>query len=179
MFTAIPLPDSARDHLRRAISKLGSYHDLREVKWTRPENLHVTLKFLGEVREELLPALREAFGGIEVIPATLSVDRFAGFPRHTRAHVIAGVLAGECEKVSFLFGQIEKACEPFGIPRERRAYTPHVTIGRSRTAVNLARHDGHAPLPGPPTVASSFELVKSQLTPGGPIYERIETYNAR
>jgi 2'-5' RNA ligase len=179
LFTAIALPDSARGHLISVLSDLSTYSDLKEVKWTRPENLHVTLKFLGEVREEMVSSVREALRGVEMISATLYVDHITGFPRHTRAHVIACALAGGCEKVSFVFGQIEKACEPLGIPRDRRGYTPHVTIGRSRNAVNLARHEGHARLRGPTFVASSFELVKSQLTTSGPIYERIEAYNAR
>jgi 2'-5' RNA ligase len=176
LFTAIPLPPEVREHLCAMRDELDAAWNLEGLKWTAPQNMHVTLKFLGGVPEESVPQLIEMLSGVRVSPARLHVDHVTGFRKRGRAHVVVGALGGQCELVELLFAKIDKACESIGVARDRRRYTPHVTIGRSREGVNFRRTHCR---PGPTFVASSFDLVKSQLTPSGPIYERLATYNAR
>jgi 2'-5' RNA ligase len=129
------------------------------------------------VPEESAPALIEALQSVRLLPATLSVDHITGFPKRGRAHVVVGALGGQCDVVGLLFDQIEKACEGIGVRRDRRAYTPHVTIGRSRDGV---RFSGTQSCSGRPSfIASDFELIRSRLTPAGPEYTSLAKFGAR
>jgi 2'-5' RNA ligase len=178
LFTAIPLPDEVISHLREVQRELARETSGSDVKWTAPENLHVTLKFLGEVSEEKAVMLIDELRRVQVPAARLFVDHITGFPRRSRAHTVVGELKGDCGVIGAMYGQIETACELIEVPRDRRAYTPHVTIGRSRAGVNVSPHsdDDGERFRGPPFVVSSFELIKSKLTSGGPIYERLAKY---
>jgi len=179
LFTAIRLPAEVRHHLCAAQQELDASRAMTGVKWTPAENLHVTLKFLGEIRQEDSARVIDELGKVQVLPATLFVDHITGFPKRGRAHVVVGALAGECEKVGAMFDQIENACELIGVPRDRRGFTPHVTIGRSRDGVNLSKYRGEGSFPGPSFAVESFDLMMSTLTPRGPIYEALATYKGR
>jgi RNA 2',3'-cyclic 3'-phosphodiesterase len=179
LFTAITLPQDVRQHLVRVQEYLaGPVWELPGVKWTAPDNLHLTLKFLGEVDDDKLGTLTEALAAVRVQPMALFAERIGAFPKRGRAHVITVNPGGDAPQVAALFDQIDHACQVIGAPRDRRAFTPHVTIGRSRSGVDVRRIELRDPdlFPGPIFVASQFQLLKSTLTPDGSIYEVVEKY---
>jgi RNA 2',3'-cyclic 3'-phosphodiesterase len=104
------------------------------VKWVRPEGIHLTLKFLGDVEDtseaELRAALGSAAGAGEPRGITLQVDGFGAFPDARRARVIwAGVTPEPA--LELLQHRVEQAFAPLGFPTEARAFRPHVTLGRA------------------------------------------------
>src|SRR4051812_44699269 len=177
LFTAIELPEPVREHLLRLRGVLAELPGLSDtVSWVKPENLHVTLKFLGEVPDAEVDALGDAIARADVKPMRLQVDHMVFFPQRGPVRVIAVGLAGDVERLGRVYAGIEDACAALGFEREGRAYTPHVTLGRGRHGrgggelrrvreMALAEH-----FPGPEFVAGGFVLMRSQLNPKGAIY---------
>jgi 2'-5' RNA ligase len=129
---AIRLDEAVRAALGSAIERLRGV--ARDVAWVVPENVHLTLKFLGQVRAaraaELLAALAQATSGFARFEAT--VVGLGAFPTPQRARVIwAGVGHGANALVE-LAGRVDGALAPLGFEREPRPFSPHVTLGRVR-----------------------------------------------
>jgi len=102
------------------------------VRWVAPASYHVTLKFLGEARPEVVPAVRDAVGeALDGMPAFSFAARGAGaFPSLERARVMWIGVDDPEGHLSRLAGACDDALEPLGFRREARAFHPHVTIGR-------------------------------------------------
>ena len=131
-FVAIRLDDATRSALRAQIDRLRAAAPY--VAWVPAENLHLTLKFLGNVEanslEDVTAALEAAVR--DSAPFDLEIRGLGAFPAPTRARVVwAGVTAAQ-EAMVTLAGRIEAALEPVGFPREARPLSPHVTLGRVR-----------------------------------------------
>ena len=153
------------------------------MKWVRPENIHLSLKFLGDVDEsresELRTALGRAAGGgggrPEPRPLALQITGFGVFPDYRRPHVLwAGVTPEPA--LELLQHGVEQAFEPLGFPTEGRAFRPHVTLGRA--ARNARPRDfagletAFAKIPFDRTVTiSELDLMQSTLRPDGPVYQ--------
>lgn len=106
----------------------------RSVAWIAPGNLHLTLKFLGDVDEarlgEIVTSLRGAASGVAAFET--AVRGLGAFPTPTRPRVIwAGVSEGAAAMVE-LAGRVDAALAALGFPPEARAFSPHVTLGRVR-----------------------------------------------
>ena len=171
VFPSLEVCRLALESIRQAAHQLGD-----RVRWTRPENVHLTLKFLGEVPEtkldDIRPALRNACANHTAFDATL--DSFGAFPSPRRARVIwAGVGVGS-ERLRALAADVEAALEPLGFEREGRDYVPHATLGRARSRpVKVGLPE---PVPGEPGFkVARVELVESRLTAEGAVYETLES----
>jgi 2'-5' RNA ligase len=147
-----------------------------EVKWVEPENLHLTLKFLGDVDEQDLYAVcktaDEAVSGQE--PFEMTVAGVGAFPNAGRPRTIwAGVTQGSREAIA-MQANLERLFAKQGYPREDRRYTPHLTLGRSRHGRPNPDLAGLiqqlADWQAGPTSVSEILVMASQLTPNGPIY---------
>ena len=177
VFVAVtPPPEVQRTALDVAGDATGGLGD--GIRWTKPENVHLTLKFLGEVHDEALEsicgALKRACSGHAPFDARL--EGVGAFPSPRRARVVwAGVGEGS-EEISALAASVESALEPVGFRREGHRYVPHATLGRARgRPVGIDLPDKGI-LETPVFRVVSVELTKSTLTPGGSIYETVETF---
>jgi 2'-5' RNA ligase len=158
--------------LQEQLAKAGT-----EVKWVEPENLHVTLLFLGEVGERDLPAVCKAVADVaqQTLAFPLSVERAScfGSPRRPRT-LWAGVGEGT-QAVCALHDALEGPLLDLGCyRREERQYTPHITLGRVRSdrptdklAAALAKNAGWQ---GGETLVREVLVMGSELTPEGPVY---------
>jgi 2'-5' RNA ligase len=173
-FIAAPLGKQIRD--RCAALQEGFANSGVSAKWVEHENLHVSLLFLGEVDDRDVPRLcREVAAVCAEQPAfAMTVEGVGCFPNPRRPRVFwAGVSDGTDELVA-LHDALEPPLLALGCyRREERQYTPHVTLGRSRSdggegvAAALARaHDWH----GGTVEVREIHVLSSQLTPQGPIY---------
>jgi RNA 2',3'-cyclic 3'-phosphodiesterase len=184
LFTAILLPDHVRHHLARTIehaqNRLDRYLTSRgysspDAKWVRSDNLHVTMKFLGELQDSELPRLCEALGAIESIPPMrLRAAHVEFLPPRGPVRIICAAVEGNTELVQLLFSSIERACEPLGIRQEGRKFHPHITLARVRQPFP-AQIRGHFPdeigqMSGPEFESPEFALLQSELLPSGPRY---------
>jgi RNA 2',3'-cyclic 3'-phosphodiesterase len=148
-----------------------------EVKWVEPENLHVTLLFLGEVDEREVPAVCQAVAGAmgSQPPFAMSVEAVGCFPNPRRPRTLwAGIGAG-VQEVCEVHDAIEKPLLELGCyRREDRKYSPHITLGRIRKdpssdqlAAALAKHSGWK---AGDTMVREIQVMSSELTPDGPRY---------
>ncbi len=177
LFIAVTPPPEVRRAALEAVE--GAARDLGgAVRWTKQENIHFTLKFLGEVPDETVEgvrgALREACSSHAPFHARLR--GLGTFPTPRRARVVwAGIDEG-AKEMTELAARAESALEPLGFRREGRPYVPHATLGRARKRPVSIDLTG-ASVPNAPTFrVRSAELIKSTLAPGGSIYEVLEAF---
>ncbi|HSI33084.1 MAG: RNA 2',3'-cyclic phosphodiesterase [Phycisphaerae bacterium] len=180
LFTALTFPPPIIARLEAIQQTLRARPALAtDLSWTRPENLHVTLKFLGEIDDHHLDNLVAALRKIPVPPMALYVGRFVTLPSKGPVRVLAGTLAGDLQPLAKLFAAIEPTVQPLGVGREAREFKPHVTLARVRrpslkhTPRSMSRQVDPFLLPTDPFTATTFTLFKSTLTPAGPVYEAV------
>jgi 2'-5' RNA ligase len=146
----------------------------------RPENIHLSLKFLGDVDDtrehELHAALQRAAGtGSEPRPLTLQITGFGVFPDYHRPRVLWAGITPE-PGLELLQHGVEQAFAPLGFPTEARAFRPHVTLGRAAREAKPRDFAGlEAVLAGiafdETVTVTDVDLMQSTLQPGGPVYQ--------
>jgi 2'-5' RNA ligase len=134
LFTAIDLPE---DVLRRMGRLLNSLRSEALVKWSPLDNLHITVKFIGEWPAGRLSEIEEALSAMPARgPFTLEVRDLGWFPNQRFPKVLwSGIRAGP--QLAQLARDTEQCLAPIGVPVEGRAYTPHLTLARVKTPVPL------------------------------------------
>lgn len=177
-FVAIDLPEALHAALGEA--QQGFRSACHDARWTRPEGIHLTLKFLGEISDAQARQVVEALAQIGPFePFSVEVKGFGFFPHAGRPRVFwAGVtappaLAGLAERVE---GELVKV----GFAREERPFSPHLTLARfpvprpqaalaaavaARAATSLGRFE-----------ASEFSLFESKLSPQGAQYRKVRRF---
>ena len=144
------------------------------VTWTRPDNAHLTLKFLGETDPVRLPDIAEALGGVAFAPFPLAVAGGGFFPSSARPRVVWAGLAEGGGPCRTLASSVDAALARIGFAAEARPFAAHLTLGRLRDATRGG--DVRAALAvlsetvWPPTVVEAFTLYESTLGPKGPRY---------
>jgi 2'-5' RNA ligase len=177
-FVAVELSEDVRRALRDVQARLRASG--ADVKWVEEENLHLTVKFLGEVQDErlvnVIAAMRLAVASLTTF--SVSIGGIGAFPSLTRPRVVwAGLQAGG-EPFKALRERVETAMDDIGFPREGRAPHPHVTLGRVRDPRRLKRLPEL--LKAEPTetlgtmTVEKLTVMASQLSPKGPRYTPIE-----
>jgi 2'-5' RNA ligase len=133
LFIALPLPDTVTAALEAAQNQLKRTR--RPVKWVTPASIHLTLQFLGEQNEALVPELLAALTGIQPEPAALpqlQLTRIGAFPDLRRPQTIWMGIGGDLERLAGLQRAVVRATGKLGLPAESRAFRPHLTLGRVR-----------------------------------------------
>jgi 2'-5' RNA ligase len=171
-FIAVEIPGDIQE-------KVGTYIDavsgmFRHVKWVAPHNLHFTIKFLGEVQESKLDDLKEcvAVTASEFNPISLGLNGVGFFPSAKRPRVIWIGADGGTDYLLEMFQLLENCLEKVGFDREARMFSPHLTIGRSRKDKKIITPSTLPEFEPVRFEVNTIALMKSTLTPDGPIYER-------
>jgi 2'-5' RNA ligase len=126
LFTGIDIPEEQRARIGRLLDQLKPSAKLR---WSKPDNLHVTTKFIGEWPEERLEEVKSALAGVAAAPLPVGISGLGWFPNPHQPRIFwVGVRGGEALKK--LAAGTERALEAVGIAREDREYTPHLTLAR-------------------------------------------------
>jgi 2'-5' RNA ligase len=176
-FFCIELDEAVQTELAGIISRLQRQIVAR-VTWVPRENLHITLRFLGEIDPVRLPQLQEAAtSAIEGFrPFAWQLDHLGAFPHPERPRVLWAGCAKEPQPMQALHAALEAQLHALKFPSERETFTTHVTLGRVRDEGSRARAIAQA-LASLPAFAQHVEtagmtLMESQLTPTGAIYRR-------
>ncbi len=178
LFVALEIPSAVRENLASLLQTLRAVSP--QTKWVRPENLHVTLKFIGEVPETKLAGVRVTLASVRSEQSvTLDFHGLGFFPNEKHPRVFwAGIEVSSNLKT--LAADIDGATEKLGIPRERHAFSPHLTLARFepprlpeklRAAIqeNSDRDFGSLR-------TSQFHLIESKLKPSGAEYTTLESF---
>jgi 2'-5' RNA ligase len=178
LFVALDIPSAVRENLATLLKSLRAVSP--QTRWVRPENLHVTLKFMGELPETKLPATRSALAAVHSDqPVSVDFRGLGFFPNEKRPRVFwAGIEASPNLKT--LAADVERVVEKLGIPRERRPFSPHLTLARFeppglpeklRSAIqeNMAREFGSFR-------TNQYQLIESKLKLSGGEYTTLESF---
>jgi 2'-5' RNA ligase len=177
-FLAIEMPEALRPGLALIQGELK--RSRADVRWVAVNNIHLTLKFFGNVPDEEIDALalaaREA--AAETAPLQLQATSAGAFPSSQAPRVVWLGLGGDVLPLTQLFYRLEKAFAALGYPPEGRAFNPHLTLGRVKSPANrerLARLlEKLPPVDWPPFTVKELILFQSVLSPQGSKYTPLE-----
>jgi len=172
VFCAVELPGDAREQVGAYIADLREQFPNVRASWERPEKLHLTLKFLGEIKtarvDQLAGAVERA--AARVSPFHIKLSGAGAFPPRGPARVLWLGVVDETGGLAALQRHLEDECSAEGFPREPRPFSPHLTLARLRTPAGvrpLAEHHKAASIETPPFTVSELVVVRSELGPAG------------
>lgn len=149
-----------------------------QAKWVPRDNLHLTLSFLGEVKEERLEEMRSALARAALSipgPIETSLKESGAFPSVRRARVLWVGLADQDGRLGALAGAVASGLEPLGFAPEKRAWTPHLTLARFRVPGDASQLLG-AMVPETAFAIPEATLFRSRLARPAPAYEALERF---
>jgi RNA 2',3'-cyclic 3'-phosphodiesterase len=184
LFVALEIPAAVRDNLAALINELraaDASSSKNKARWVRPENLHVTLKFIGNVDAGKIDPIRDALA--EVCSGSAVALHFRGlgfFPNEKRPRVLwAGIEASP--NLAPLAASIDARLEKSGIPRETREFSPHLTIARfdppGISEKLRAAAQEHAAREFGAVRTGEFHLFESKTRPTGAEYTRLSSFS--
>jgi 2'-5' RNA ligase len=183
-FIAIELPSQVKTALSQLQDNLKT-NKSASVKWVDPEGIHLTLKFLGNVDEAEIPALNKALSEAVrgVAPFCLELGEPGAFPNPQAPRVVWVGIGGEIEPLRTLHNNIDRVLAPLGFPPEKRAFSPHLTLGRVREEAlpGEKRRLGESVAALKTGAKSSFRveslsLMRSRLTKEGALYSCLSSF---
>lgn len=184
LFVAIEIRQDIRERLASFISEFRPR--IASAAWVRPEGLHITLKFLGNVPEPKQPAIESALRSIGAPQFELSIRNIGVFPNPRSPRVLwAGIESGP--ELAGLAGHVEDVLSPLGFEREKRAFSPHVTLARFKDSKSKPKLDAlfsqaSGKRDGEPIhafgtmTATHFHLYESKLSPQGARYSKLASF---
>jgi len=178
LFIAVTLPEEIKEEI--GIFQKELKRKIKEAKIVLKDNLHLTLKFLGEVREEKVTEICEIIGKItcDFTAFPMEIKGIGRFPEGKKIRVLwVGAIAGE--NLKKLNRIIEDKFEKLNFPKEER-FKEHITVARFKTTPNISFVEEfekkYNNKEWGKIEVSSIELIKSQLTPQGPIYTSVKNF---
>ena len=171
-FVAIEPPAGLREALA-GVPATASLPAAASVRWTRPENLHLTLRFLGDTPEEQLAPLSRALDGIAAGAPSfeLELGGAGAYPEVRAARVLWVGLVDADRKLRRLRNEVEAAVRGLGWKREGRPFQPHLTLARLRPPVRLPAGGWIETVPRCRFAAKEVALIRSTLKPAGAEYD--------
>lgn len=173
LFIGIGLPPKLAERLAHAARTLVAAGERSRIRWTPPENLHLTISFLGQVEPARLGGIERALSLLHSPPLRLQLEGLGVFPN-------AGILYTQAKPSPALLSfaeQVFRAMETGGFSREPRPYTPHITLARSKGRVHLNVHEQSNPAFHQRFEAHEFRLYESFTLPGGAQYEMLSAFS--
>jgi 2'-5' RNA ligase len=172
LFVAIRPPEDIRDLL------IDAMDDSPALRWVGDEQLHLTLRFIGEVERPTADDISGCLAGIRFPAFQLRISGVGRFERRNGGALWAAVTPRE--QVAELAAKVERACIRAGVEPERRAFHPHITLARwsrrNAEAVH-ALEQRNADLASASFDVGQFTLFESQLSRHGPHYREVESYS--
>ncbi|MHA1993904.1 MAG: RNA 2',3'-cyclic phosphodiesterase [Candidatus Hodarchaeales archaeon] len=164
--------------IENVLAKLKLIKGIRPVKTNQ---LHLTLKFLGEISEKKLPRISEQLETIKIPSFSLKFSNIGCFPNNVRPRVIwTGISKGQ-QELTTLAQEVDTKLNEIGLPKEKRQFSPHLTLGRVKKLTEETKQDIRqffqemATLTGEEESIHQFTFKESTLTPTGAIYKDLAT----
>jgi RNA 2',3'-cyclic 3'-phosphodiesterase len=178
LFIAIEIPEHIRASFASLLKEFRAIAP--QVKWVRAENLHVTLKFLGETESMKLGALQNVLSAVRSPePVNLEFRGLGFFPNEKRPRVFwAGMEASA--NLKSLAADIDQVAHRIGFPLEERPFTPHLTLARFSLPgippklLQVMKEKSSQPFGS--LRAGEFHLIESKLKPSGAEYTTVQTF---
>jgi 2'-5' RNA ligase len=174
-FIAIDIDERIIDELVKVQEAMASMN--LDIKFVERENIHLTLKFLGEITADRVNGVCDVMRGLKASPFTLEVKGLGAFPSVTRPRVVwAGVGDGGSNVIE-IYRFLDSGLRKLNFKSEGEEFTPHITLGRLRSDRNVRSLSSFLMNYGERVfgsfIVTSVRLKKSVLTPRGPIYSNL------
>ncbi|MFA6216356.1 MAG: RNA 2',3'-cyclic phosphodiesterase [Candidatus Omnitrophota bacterium] len=183
-FIAIEIPQEIKGFL--AALQKGLRRSNADISWVKPHNIHVTMRFLGEIELLQQNAITKILDTVSKRHSSfkLRLSSLGAFPNAKSPRVIwVGIDLGT-EQLQKIAGELETALQGSGFSPEERPFTSHMTIGRTKSSLNrsllvkiMENVNQRFEEEKPEMIVSKITLFKSTLTPGGPVYEALYIAN--
>lgn len=175
VFIAVELPREIKESAARPAARLRGEFPRARASWERPEKIHITLKFIGDVAAARVENLARAAAraASQSRPFEIAVAGAGVFPPKGLARVLWLGVEDAGGGLALLWRRLEDECAAEGFGRERRALHPHVTVARLRTpegARELAERHRRAAFPPESFTVAEIVVVRSELAPGGSLH---------
>lgn len=186
LFIACEVPEEVQNAMANVIEQLREPSG-QAVRWVKSESVHVTLKFLGEVQQKKLPAIKMALGEAVMrhAPFNLELDNMGLFGGREGLRVMWVNIAGDVLRLEALVRDVNLALSVVGFEPDRRPFRPHLTIGRVRDEVDTRQRaaieveTGKVDVPSVSWRTSQISLMRSRLTREGAMYDVVATFPLR
>jgi 2'-5' RNA ligase len=185
LFLAIQTPEFVRAELQRLQDELKQLLPAKVVRWTKPEQFHLTLKFLGDVPAGEIAALSEAVRAVcaEASPLSLCAEGVGFFPNNISPRVFWVEIKSIDNRLHLFQKELEAVVQPFAEKEETKNFAAHVTLARFET---LRRGSVEKFMMGVPRdrnfgkwTAHEVELVQSRLLPSGALHAILDTFKTK
>lgn len=176
-FIAIKLPDTILTAISEIQEGIRSYGI--NLRWVRPENMHLTLKFLGDTKEDNIEKVTAAiYDSVEAYEPVLLFAKGVGvFPGIKRPRVVWVGVSGQLESLIGLQKRLEEGLEGLGFEKEKRSFKGHLTLGRVKGRIDPKKLGGalkkYIGFTSETFYADNVVLYKSELKPTGAVYTEI------
>ena len=172
LFIAIELPVPIKQALIETTAQLGRRLPEGIVRWVKPEQMHLTLRFLGDTAVSQLPVLQNQLIelGNQHTAFRLRLNGVGAFPNRQKPRVVWAGLAGELTILQEIQVALEEQVVASGWPGEQRPFHPHITLGRVKDAGQVREMAWGVDLAALEFRVTAVHLVQSELRPSGPIY---------
>ncbi len=178
-FIAVPVPEplfNLREKLKATISEKTG-----KIRWLRKDQIHLTIKFLGDTTEDSINDVRHVMQKVadEFKPFNISIQKTGCFPKIERPRVMWIGVSGELDKLYQLVEKIQKKLNPLGFPKDEKKYHPHITIARAKYPqkktpdISTFLNTSFDPIPFP---IKKVQFISSELFPNGPVYTILSTH---
>lgn len=173
-FIAVEIEERFRQELVRVQDKLRASG--ADVKWTEPQDIHLTLNFIGDIAPSKITSIREIMSGIAAnIPAfPVDITELGAFPDILFPKIIWAGITRNADILARIANEFETGLDKFKTKKEDRKFAPHITLGRTRSSrgkdqLVAALEETNIPA-GLTQMVNRLTLFQSQLTPQGPVY---------
>ena len=180
-FIAIEIPETIQNQLARIQGTLRK--QIPKASWVKPSNIHLTLKFLGDVDPEDLESIGEAIAGVAIHHRSFSlrISGLGAFPNFARPRVMwIGAKVGG-ERVSALAQDINVALSYCGFSPDTKNFNPHLTIARLKERIDLRLYTNqyrqYDHINGAEMSVNTISLIQSQLHPQGVVYSTLQSHS--
>lgn len=166
LFTAITIPEEIKARLHEL------FIPIEGVKWQDKSQMHLTLRFIGEVDTGTAGKIIDEIDEVQVPPFDITLAELGTFPERGKPKVI-WVGVEHSEMLHELYDRLDEACQHAGLEPDNRSFKPHITLGRNKgkATQEIRKYLAHQDVPNfDPIYVSEFCLFSSELTPKGAIY---------
>lgn len=172
LFVAIDLPEPVKVTLLETVAQMGKRLSDRAVRWVKPEQMHLTLRFLGDTAVSQLPDLQDQLTQLtsQHAPFRLYLNGVGAFPSRKKPRVVWVGLDGDLAILQTMQAELEDRVEQLGWSREKRPFSPHVTLGRVKDARLVQALNWNVDLAEMEFGVTAVQLVQSELRPSGAVY---------
>jgi len=176
-FIAIPLDPKIQHTIERIQDHLTKIN--HDVKWVTPKNIHITLKFLGDVTTEQINSVKQTLANLyqNTRPFTVELSQLGAFPNIDRPRTLWVGLKDNKQRLSRIAVSLEKALGKIEFQGDKKPFSPHITIGRIRSSKNIdalsESMSNHQFFENCTQTISKIILFQSTLCSEGPIYQSL------